>query len=568
MPLLTAIQGALAGQSFEVTGPVVIGRSPDCTIMLPDRSVSRQHARIEATPDGVCVEDLLSGNGTVVNGQIITARTVLHDQDVVEICSHVFRFSEGEAGAAAPSPAAKVDLGIPPAAPSAALQDNVAAAGAAIQGTFDMGATMVGGVFTPSVAGDLAKATERLQSIVRISSAIQTELELDVLLSAVLDNLLEVFRAAERGALMLYDEAGKLVPAASRNRRGEAEDVAISRSIVQEAVDRRVAILSMDAMTDERFGSAMSIAALNMRSMMCAPLIARDDVLGIIHVDTTRQNRLFTNEDLELLSGVAAQTALAIASAKMHQRLLKQDRMERDLKVATQVQTSFLPSSTPEVEGMEFSTFYRAALDIGGDLYDFVPQPDGGMIVVLGDVSGKGVPAALLMARMSSDVRFYSVQQREPKDILPFLSARMDETGMSDAFVTMALVRVDPGTHEMLIANAGHCDPLVRRAADGEVVRVGGEPGFPLGIMPDFEYAQSSYALQPGDVVCLVSDGVTEAMDAGKNQYSEERLIRTIAAAPATARGVLDAVLADVKAHVGDTPQSDDLTCVCFGIQP
>jgi serine phosphatase RsbU (regulator of sigma subunit) len=567
MPLLTAIEGALAGQSFEITGHLIVGRSPECTIALPDPSVSRQHARIEVTPEGVCVQDLLSGNGTLVNGQSITARTVLHDQDVVEICSHVFRFSEGETGAGAPPPAAKVGRGLPPAAPSATLRDNVGAAGAAIQGTFDMGATMVGGVFTPSIAGDLAKANERLQSIVRISSAIQTELELDVLLSAVLDNLLEVFRAAERGALMLYDEAGELVPAASRNRRGEAEEVAISRSIVQEAVARRVAILSTDAMADERFGGAMSIVDLNMRSMMCAPLIARDNVLGIIHVDTTRQDRRFTEDDLELLSGVAAQTALAVASAKMHQRLLRQDRLERDLKVATQVQTSFLPSSTPELEGMEFAAFYRAALDIGGDLYDFVRQPDGGMIVVLGDVAGKGVPAALLMARMSSDVRFHSVQQREPKDILPFLSARLDETGMADTFVTMALIRVDPETHEMLIANAGHCDPLVRRAADGKVVRVGGEAGFPLGIMPDFEYAQSSYALQPGDVVCLVSDGVTEAMNAGKNQYGEPRLISTMASAPGTARGVLDAVLADVKQHVGDTPQSDDLTCVCFGVR-
>jgi len=350
-------------------------------------------------------------------------------------------------------------------------------------------------------------------------------------------------------------------------RQGREEQIAVSRSIVNEAVGRRVAILSMDAMADERFMGAMSIANFNIRSMMCAPLIARDDVLGIIHVDTTRQNRKFTRDDLELLGGVAAQTALAIASAKMHQRLLRQDRMERDLKVATQVQASFLPASMPEVEGMEFATFYRPALDIGGDLYDFVQQTDGGMVVVVGDVAGKGVPAALLMARMSSDVRFYSVQQRDPKDMLPQLNARMEETGMSDSFVTMALIRVDLETHEMLIANAGHCHPLVRRAAEGDVIRVGGQPGFPVGIVPSFEYEQSSYALQPGDVVCLVSDGVTEAMDADRSQYGEERLIGTIAAASSSARGVLDAIVADVVEHVGDAAQSDDLTCVCFGIK-
>ncbi|MHC5034403.1 MAG: PP2C family protein-serine/threonine phosphatase, partial [Planctomycetota bacterium] len=425
---------------------------------------------------------------------------------------------------------------------------------------------MIGGVFAPSAAGDQAKANERLQSVIRISSAIQTELELRVLLSLVLDNLFEVFRLADRAFLMLYDESGDLKPAAARNREGRPEKITISRSIVNEVTSRRVAVLSSDAMLDERFTGAMSIVSHSIRSMMCAPLIAKDDLLGILHVDTTRENRRFTEDDLELLSGVAAQTALAIASAKMHEKLLARDRMERDLKVATQVQKSFLPGTIPEAEGMEFAAFYHAALEIGGDMYDFIPQPDDKVLVVVGDVSGKGIPAALLMARTSSDVRFYAVQESEPKDVLPHLTRRLDETGMSDVFVTMALIRVDLNTHETWIANAGHCKPLVRRGAEGDVVEAGGRPELPVGMMPEFEYTQASYALQSGDVMCLVTDGVTEAMDADKNLYGTDRLVEAIAAAPPSASGVLEAVLADVKKHVGDTKQSDDLTCVCFGV--
>ena len=561
MNQLVAIEGLLAGQSFELTDELTIGRSPECTLTLAESGVSRKHACVRCTEEGVLVEDFNSSGGTFVNGQSIRAPKLLHDQDVVVISKQVFRFVTGEPVAQAAGAA-----GGGAQAAAVAMEEGEVESESQIEGTLDVGATMVGGVFAPSPAVDAAKANERLRTIVQISNAVQTELELNVLLGLILDNLFEVFGQADRGFLMLYDEQGELKPAASRNRYGQTEKITISRSIVNQVTNKRLALLSRDAMGDDRFGAAVSIANFGIRSMMCAPLIAKDDVLGIIHVDTARQERKFTEDDLELLSGVAAQTALAIASAKMHKRLLHQDRMERDLKVATQVQTSFLPAHTPQVEGMEFAAWYKAALDIGGDLYDFIRQSEDSMVVVLGDVSGKGIPAALLMARMSSDVRFYSIQKHDPKDVLPYLNDRMDETGMSHVFVTMVLVTVDLKTHEVLIGNAAHCMPLVRRAAEGDVIEVGGEPGFPLGVMPGFEYTQSAYALQPGDVMCLVSDGVTEAMDAEKNQYGEERLARTVEAAPPSAKGVLDAVLADVKEHVGDTKQSDDLTCVCFGV--
>jgi serine phosphatase RsbU (regulator of sigma subunit) len=392
-------------------------------------------------------------------------------------------------------------------------------------------------------------------------------LDVNQLLTLILDQLFEAFPQADRGFLMLYDAQGNLKPAAARNRKGGVEQITISRRIVNEVTGKRVAMLSRDAMGDSRFTGALSIMSFNIRSMMCAPLLANQDLLGIIHVDTTRQDRKFAEDDLQLLTGVAAQTALAIASAKMHEKLLLRDRMERDLKIATQVQKSFLPSSAPEVEGMEFDAFYRSALDIGGDLYDFVPQDEENMAVAIGDVSGKGIPAALMMARMSSDVKFYSVQRREPKDVLPFLNDRQASSDMADVFVTMAYISVNVRTHEMLVGNAAHCKPLVRRATENDVIEVGGEPGFPLGVAPGFEFDQTPYALQPGDVVVLVTDGVTEAMNANHDAYGEERLRRVVAAAPPSAKAVLQAILQDVQTHVGDTKQSDDITCVAFGVK-
>jgi len=555
---LEGIDGGLKGQTFELPDDAMIGRSLEATLKLDDPGASRKHARVYRTASGVMAEDMGSGNGTYVNGERIAEPTLLRDQTVIQISDHAFRFVSGEPAAAGARPETRVaDIKI---------RDTEPAGGSAIQGTLDVGATMVGGVFAAPADGDTAKLSERLRTIVKISNSLQTVLDIDELLGVILDQLFEAFPQADRGFLMLYDSHGELQPAAAKNRQGLSEEITISRKIVSEVTEKRLALLSMDAMDDDRFSGAVSIMSFNIRSMMCAPLIAGENLVGIIHVDTERQDKKFTEEDLEMLTGVAAQTALAIASANMHEKLMAQDRTERDMKIATQVQQSFLPKSPPRVDGLEFTAFYRSALNIGGDLYDFVPQSENRMAVVVGDVSGKGIPAALMMARMSSDVRFYSVQHDDPGVVMPFLNDRQADSDMPDVFVTMAFISVDVRTHEIWIANAAHCMPLVRRAAEDDVIEVGGEPGFPLGVAPGFEFEQSSYELHPGDVVCIVSDGVTEAMDADHEQYGEERLARTVQAAPASAQGVMDAILGDIQTHVGDTKQSDDLTCVCFGV--
>lgn len=549
MAHLRAIEGILAGQDVDLADGMTVGRAEGNELWLEDLAVSRRHARIDLTEEGVVVEDLDSGNGTFVNERRIEEPTVLRDRDVVTFGKQVFRFVDPEQ-----RPEQEISV--------LDMEESLAQ----VEGTIEVASTMAGGVYSPQVEKDATKANERLRTMLRISNAVHSELDMNALLQKILEGLFEVFPQADRGFVMLYDGEGELRPAASRNRRGQVEEITISRHIVEEVTSRRVAVLSRDAMDDDRFGGAMSIVSYNIRSMMCAPLATQEDLLGIIHVDTTSVAKKFTQDDLDLLTGVAAQTALAVGSARMHQRLLARDRMERDLRVARQVQESFLPHSLPEVPGLEFAPFYRAAQEVGGDLYDFVRQGEDSLAVVVGDVSGKGIPAALMMARMSSDARFFSVQTHDPRDVLAHMNRRMDEVGMPDVFATMVHITIDLGTHQVLVGNAAHCLPLVRRAAQGDVVEVSPEPGFPLGVLPETDFDQFAYRLQPGDVVCLVTDGVTEAMDADKNQYGDKRLKETVAAAPASAQGVLDAVLEDVDRHVGQTPQSDDLTCVCFGV--
>ena len=562
MARLVAIQGALAGQAVPLEGEVTLGRSPACTFQIVDPDVSRRHAALRETPQGVVVENF-SRNGTLVNGERINAPTVLCNRDVVQVAGHALRYEAQAEPAQEPAPSAAAAEPLPPPARPTVVIARAGEREAQVERAVD--ALAAGRALGRAAAGEEAHANERLRTILRVANAVRAELDPQVLLDRVLDSLFEAFPQADRGFLMLYDEAGALQPAALRTRGGQAEEITISQSIVSRATQERVALLSRDAMDDQRFDAAHSVALYRIRSMMCAPLVAKDRLLGILHLDTRRKDRFFTEDDLELLTGAATQTALALANARMHEELVRKDRMEQDLRIATQVQTSFLPRDLPEVPGMEFAACYRPAHEIGGDFYDFVPLGGRRTAVAVGDVAGKGVPAALLMARISSDLRFYAVQHREPATVLTHLNDRQTSGELNEVFVTLAYLTVDPDAGELHIGNAAHCTPLLRRAA-GEVAELGGEPGFPLGVMPAFAYEAARHAIGPGDVVCVVSDGVTEAMNAAEAPYGAHRLRRAIAAAPGRAQSVLDAVLADVQAHVGQTRQSDDLTLVCFSV--
>jgi serine phosphatase RsbU (regulator of sigma subunit) len=330
-------------------------------------------------------------------------------------------------------------------------------------------------------------------------------------------------------------------------------------------MDDRVAILSADAMGDQRFSMAQSVLNFRIRSMMCAPIIANDEALGIIHLDTTRQDRQFTLDDLDLLAAVTNQTAFAIANARLHRKLLLQERTERDLHLARQVQQSFLPRHFPEVAGMQFCASYKAALEVGGDFYDFIPLAGGRLAIVVGDVAGKGIPAALLMARMSSAVREFALTEDDPRRVVARVNERLAAMDAEGAFITLIFALLDPRSRALQMVNAGHPPPLLRKGAGGQVSEIHSCTNFPVGVMPGAEFEAESFRIEPGDFVCLYSDGITEAMNAQKDGYGDARL-KSVAALPAaSAAEWMENILKDVHAYVGGAYQSDDLTLVCFG---
>jgi serine phosphatase RsbU (regulator of sigma subunit) len=298
---------------------------------------------------------------------------------------------------------------------------------------------------------------------------------------------------------------------------------------------------------------------------MCAPIIAKDETLGIIHLDTTRQDRQFTREDLKLLAAVTNQTAFAIANARLHRKLLLQERTERELQVARQVQESFLPRHLPEVAGMQFHAQVKAAQEVGGDFYDFIPLEGGRWAIVVGDVAGKGIAAALLAARMSSAIREFALTEHEPRRVVAQVNDRLSAMEAESSFITLIFALLDPHSRTLELVNAGHPPPLLRRSSTGQVREIQSCVNFPVGVVSDTEFEPESVQIEPGDIVCLYSDGVTEAMNAQEQSYGHGRL-KSVAAAPAaSAAQLMENILKDVHSFVGSARPSDDLTLVCFG---
>ena len=423
----------------------------------------------------------------------------------------------------------------------------------------------------------------KLKAILEITRSLSSELRIDAVAPKILDSLMEIFPRAERLFLMLQDPATQATgaqgiqvppPEAYDFLGAVPEDevpTSISRSIVDYVLGQKKAVLSQDAGDDKNLPGSASIADLKIRSVMCVPLLTPDNkALGILQLDTS-DRRQFNQDDLDVLAAVASQAAIFIQNASMHESLLKRERLKRDLKIAEQVQKRFLPQGVPTVPGYEFFAHYQPTYEVGGDYYDFVPLPSDRMAFALGDVSGKGVAAALMMAKFSGDTRYCILTENAPAPTATRLNSLLCAAGIEDKFITLSLSVLDAHTRKLTLASAGHTPVLVRRA-DGRVEEVGQEvSGIPLGIMEDSVYEQTEVQLNPGDVVVIYSDGVTDVRSPGDELYDSQtnhRLLKRVAQSSGGPAAVGRAILQDIREFSAGHSQADDITLVCLGPLP
>jgi sigma-B regulation protein RsbU (phosphoserine phosphatase) len=335
---------------------------------------------------------------------------------------------------------------------------------------------------------------------------------------------------------------------------------------VRKAMEGKEAILSADAASDTRFDSSQSIADFRIRSMMCAPLLSTEGAaMGVIQIDTLDQRTPFTQEDLDLLASVASQAAFAVENAQLHEAALRQKALERDLELAQTVQKGFLPDQSPEIAGYEFFDFYVPANLVGGDYFDYIVLPGNRLAIVVADVSGKGMPAALLMAKLSAESKYALVSEAGPSGALTRMNAQFSQASWADRFVTMAVAVLDLNRNEVQIANAGHLPPLVRRR-EGTVEPVGVDQiSVPLGVIDDLCCEQVTLPLEPGESIVMFTDGISEAMNMNNDLYGLERISEQVGGPAESVKQLGDQILQDVKRFVGKRSQSDDMCLLCYG---
>lgn len=561
MALLKVLKGPTPGQQFKLDREKsILGRHPDCDIVLDVGAISRQHAQILLVGPDYFVQDLQSRNGTFVNGQQIHELRRLEENDRIKICDLLFTFHSKTPGANTTdsTPAGRLT------AMAEMVDDVEGSSGSTVVGKIqDVGSSREGLRFT-------VNAEAKLKALLEINQSLASALSLDEVLPKILDSLFRVFLQADRGFVVLLDPAnGRLAPKAVKHRRDDSDETPrISRTIMNEVMNKKEAVLSADAATDGRFDSSQSIAEFRIRSMMCAPLVdSTGRALGAIQIDTLDKASRFQQDDLEVLASVASQAAIAIENAQLHEKQLGQLAMQRDLELAHKVQQGFLPGAPPTVEGYDFFDYYKAASHVGGDYFDYISLSDQRLGIVLADVSGKGISAALLTAKLSSEARFCLASEADLATAVNRLNAAFCAAGWEDRFVTVIIGVLDPRANELTLVNGGHMAPYLRHR-DGTVEPIGEESsGVPLGVSEDFEYEQFTIPLAPGDCLTLFTDGFSEAMNAAGELYGLERLQEHLKAPDVGVDKLGGALLEDVKSFVDGHAQSDDMCLVCFGRQ-
>jgi len=562
MPSIVILKAGESSTHDLARDETVIGRHPECHVQIDSNMVSRKHCRMFRDGNRFLVEDMGSGNGTMVNGVRIANATPLAHDDRIKLGPILIRFVDQAAGSGRPTPPTGR---VPPTKEQPpAFQFNLADdAEDSAQITGSLG----GGDSGRFGALDVNPAA-KLGGILEISRTLAGTVDLNTLLPKILDTLFTIFPGADRGCVLLKEAAtGQMIPRAIKHRRpGDDESVKLSRTIVNKVLADKAGVLSADAASDSRFQASESIANFTIRSMMCVPLLGLDgEPLGIINIDTQNPLKQFQKDDLDLLMAVAGQAALSYENARLVVSYTEKQKQDNEMQIAAGVQRALLPEHLPKVPGYEFSATYESAQAVGGDYYDCLVLPRDRVAIAFGDVAGKGVPASLVMSRLSSVVQCTMEFVEDVGEAGARINEHMCANAVEGRFVTFTLVIIDLKTHEMSLIIAGHMSPMIRRT-DGGVDEFPDEMiGLPLGVVAGMTYEVRKRTIQPGETVVIYTDGVSEAMNPASDLYGTDRLREIIAKNPPEPDKLGKAIHVDVKRHAAGRAQNDDITLMVFG---
>jgi len=406
----------------------------------------------------------------------------------------------------------------------------------------------------------------KLGQLIDASRALNSTLDLGKLLEIILDTALTTVDG-DRGTVYLVDHAKReLWSIILKGNHQVTIRLPLGKGIAGYVAASGDTLNIPDAYLDARFNPDVDAqTGYRTRTILCMSMKNKDGVIVGVFQLLNKRDGAFTPADENFISALSIHAALAIENARLYEEEKALSRIREEVRLAARIQTDLLPTSVPDVPGYELAGISIPAQMVGGDYFDFIRLEEGRVGVCLGDVSGKGMPAALLMANLQATLRGQTLTGGDSAACVGRSNRLLYETTSPEKFVTLIYGALDPSAHTFRFTNAGHEYPFLFRAKGKPLRPESG--GLVLGIMPEYPYVEETLEFQPGDVLVIASDGICESMDSNHEQFGTERMIASIGPKRgAHAREILDALVEAAKKHAGPAPQYDDMTIVAVRI--
>jgi sigma-B regulation protein RsbU (phosphoserine phosphatase) len=536
---------------------ITLGRSARNDLCIPDPFASRVHAEVRREGEDYYLQDLGSANGTLYNGGTVEGTVPLTAGGRIQIGETEIVFDDGTYNSSMGATMITDNS-------STSLPEATIALASGDRTTSGLLEAIEGARSNPDVSAvaRVAREGDLLALISKVGITLLSSSTLEQTLEQIVSLVFEAV-PADRCLLMMRDEHSeemRVAVARLRDRVGEVGEIRVSRNVMDEVVIRGKSVLTSDAQHDPRFASG-TVVLQGVRSVLAVPLGVSEKVFGIIYADSPIAEGRFTEDHLKVLTTLASVAAIRVENARLVEARFQQERLERELQLAMEIQQRFQPTAPPVVMGYEFQGISFPCYEIGGDYYDFIKRDDGRLVIALGDVSGKGTAAALLMSSLHASIHAQTGSHDTLVETISAVNRYLAENIPSNRFVTLFYAELDPDSGAVSFLNAGHNPPLIVHAA-GTVEQLA-SGGLPLGIKADAEYREGRTHLQPGDVLVIYSDGVTEAASPNGEEFGPTRLYEVVSRnVDASAAGIRDRIESALTKFSQGTQAADDITLV------
>lgn len=497
----------------------IIGRETNCNIQVLDKGASRNHSLIEFKGDHFLLVDLGSTNGTFVNDKTIISK-ILADGDIIKIgqTELLYRVVEPETETkVAPSSVGMIDEFLPANSIVEKIDVTNSLCGVSLQDLQRQ---------TGSASSNANTAANYLSTIYELSNLINKEQTQLKMFDAILDKIMDVFKP-DRAYIVIYkkEEENPYHVAVERDTIGDQRK--ISKTILSKTILDGVSVRSGNAAMDGDLAGGMSIVVQKIKSVMCVPLESQSKVLGAIYIDSVASTNRFTKSDLDLLTAVGVLAGVAIERAILSESAVEKEKLHQAMEIAQNIQRSMLPDCVPDSFEYDLVGWNKTCDETGGDYYDFFELPNNRLAITVGDVTGHGIGAALLMATARAFLKALAMKADSVTNLINELNFLLEKDMDDDKFMTLFYGEFDAKTMQLTYSNAGHDNPLLYRVANKQFEELEAT-GMPLGIDDEEEYEEESVKINKGDVLIMSTDGITEAMNPEGEQFGQERFEQII----------------------------------------